>query len=83
MINIIAYTNDQLSALNRAIESANNIHTLSRNQFGGNFGASFGRDIMQTAINKMKDRVNDLKIVDELLKKLENLEINTRTRKIV
>ncbi len=75
--NIIAHTNDQLSALNRAIESANNINTLSRNQFGGNFGASFGRDIMQTAINKMKDRVNDLKIVDELLKKLENLEINT------
>jgi len=75
--NIIAHTNDQLSALNRAIESANNINTLSRNQFGGNFGASFGRDIMQTAINKMKDRVNDLKIVDKLLKKLENLEINT------
>ena len=72
---IIAHSNDQLSVLNRAIERVNQINTLG--QFGGGFG--FGRDIFQLALDKMKERVNDLKIVDKLLKRLENLEIDSKT----
>lgn len=72
---IIAHSNDQLSVLNRAIERANQINTLG--QFGGGFG--FGRDIFQLVFDKMKERVNDLKIVDKLLKRLENLEIDSKT----
>ena len=71
---IIAHSNDQLDALNRAIAAANQINNLG-GQFGGGIG--FGRDIIQSAVNKMKERVNDLKIVDKLLKRLENLELDS------
>ena len=71
---IIAHSNGQLEALNRAIASANQINNLG-GQFGGGF--DFGRDIIQSAVNKMKERVNDLRIVDKLLKRLENLELDS------
>ena len=71
---IIAHSNAQLDALNRAIAAANQINNLG-GQFGGGFG--FGRDIIQAAVNKMKERVNDLRIVDKLLKRLENLELDS------